>query len=188
MVTEGLEIWMFLRAESITTPPTVQLSLQSLNGLLHRPVLLLFLLILLLPLLSCELQVHWHGISNGLGSSWRDAAAWNRQSIQRREGEQREWKRWRIDEKKKKREDTTENRTVNKRISALAAQWKSVRISLICMQIGFLPNVLTGAWRERISFLLYSSYRGKNSKLKECFRPPKIYSHKNTAIIQPGGR
>lgn len=58
---------------SITAPPAVQLSLQPLNGLLHWPVLLLFLLVLLLPLLRCELQVHWYSISNGLGSNWRDA-------------------------------------------------------------------------------------------------------------------
>lgn len=38
--------------------------------------------------------------------------------------------------------------SVNKGISALAAQWKWARISLIGMQIGFLPTVFDGACSE----------------------------------------
>lgn len=71
---------------SITAPPAVQLSLQPLNGLLHWPVLLLFLLVLLLPLLCCELQVHRHSISNGLGSNWRECGEKQRKSRKEREG------------------------------------------------------------------------------------------------------
>lgn len=54
---------------SITIPPAIQLSFKSLYSFLHRSVLLFLLLILLLPLLRCELQIHCDGISNGLGSN-----------------------------------------------------------------------------------------------------------------------
>lgn len=150
---------------SITAPPAVQLSLQPLNGLLHWPVLLLFLLVLLLPLLCCELQVHRHSISNGLGSNWRECGERQRKSRKEREGrKQCESEREKIQKRwqERKCEGTAENRTVNKRISALAAQWKSACISLICMQIGFLPTVFGGACKERIFCLCMAHTEAKN--------------------------
>lgn len=74
---------------SITAPPLFQLSLQSLNGLLHWPVLLFFLLVFLLPLLRGQLQVHCDSVSNGLGSNWRDGGGEGRRSGKEGWGEAR---------------------------------------------------------------------------------------------------
>lgn len=168
--------WMYFPRASVTSPPAVQLSLQPLNGLLHWPVLLLFLLVLLLPLLCRELQVHGHSVSDGLGSkSWgENTEAGERSGRGGRKtvcGEkiQKGWK-------DRKCEQTPENRTVNRRISALAAQWKRACISLICMQIGFLPTVFGGACGDR-NFRL----RKNAEMLKMLETPPK---HIHTKIRQ----
>lgn len=91
---------------SITAPPLLQLSLQSLNGLLHWPVLLFFLLVFLLPLLGGQLQVHCHSVSNGLGSNWRDGRG-KADGVERRDGVKQ-------DAGNDKRERGGENRTVKK--------------------------------------------------------------------------
>lgn len=163
----------------VTSPPAVQLSLQPLNGLLHWPVLLLFLLVLLLPLLCRELQVHGHSVSDGLGSKSRgeNTEAGERSGREGRKtvcGEkiQKGWK-------DRKCSRTPENRTVNRRISALAAQWKQACISLICMQIGFLPTVFGGACRDR-NFCL----RKKCRNVKNAQDSPETYAYQNTAITQ----
>lgn len=54
---------------NLTISPAVELSLQSLNGVLHGLVLLLLLLILPLPLLSRQLQVNGGGVPDGLGTA-----------------------------------------------------------------------------------------------------------------------
>lgn len=90
----------YLPHVSVTFPPAVQLSLQPLDGLLHWPVLLLFLLVLLLPLLCRELQVHGHSVSDGLGSKSRGE---NTEAGERKQegrgGKQCAGKRYRKDEK-----------------------------------------------------------------------------------------
>lgn len=57
---------------SLTIPPAVELSLQPLDGVLHRLVLLLLLLVLPLPLLGRQLQVDGGGVPDGLGTVTED--------------------------------------------------------------------------------------------------------------------
>lgn len=58
---------------SLTVSPAVELSLQLLDGVLHRLVLLLLLLVLPLPLLGRQLQVDGGGVPDGLGTVTEDA-------------------------------------------------------------------------------------------------------------------
>lgn len=56
---------------SLTVPPAVELHLQSVDDVLQTLVLVFLLVVLVLPLLSSQLQVHRHCVLDGLGSVWR---------------------------------------------------------------------------------------------------------------------
>ena len=84
--------------------------------------------------------------------------------------------------------------TVNKGVSAFAAQWKWARISLIGMQIGFLPTVCHGARGEREAFGIHNVFIHINIAVTPFMRKkltisfnyqPHKWHHRAETWLQP---